>query len=88
MVASGQSAAEVVESEGLRQISDTGELEAIIAQAIADNPRAVEDYRAGKTKAMGAIVGSVMRVTRGQANPGMVNDMVAASLSRESESGV
>ena len=88
MIASGQSAASVVESEGLKQISDTGELDAIIAQAIADNPRAVEDYRAGKTKAMGAIVGSVMRVTRGQANPGMVNDMVAERLKRETEEGV
>ena len=88
MVASGQSATAIVESEGLKQISDTGELETIIAQAIADNPRAVDDYRAGKTKAMGAIVGSVMRATRGQANPGMVNDMVAERLKRESESGV
>jgi aspartyl-tRNA(Asn)/glutamyl-tRNA(Gln) amidotransferase subunit B len=63
------SADRIIESRGLKQISDTGALEAIAAQVIAANAQQVADYRAGKTKAFNSLVGQVMKATKGQANP-------------------
>ena len=80
MFASGGSAAEIVEAEGLKQISDTGELEGIIEQVIADNPGPADDFRGGKEKALGFLVGQVMKATRGQANPQMVNELLREKL--------
>ncbi|NSW55953.1 MAG: Asp-tRNA(Asn)/Glu-tRNA(Gln) amidotransferase subunit GatB [Armatimonadetes bacterium] len=80
MLDTGDDPATIIEREGLRQISDTGELEAIIQAGIEANPRAVEDFRAGKGKALGAIVGFVMRETKGQANPQLVNDLLLKAL--------
>ncbi len=71
----------IIEARGLSQISDEGELAAIVAAAIEANPNAVADYRGGKGKALGAIVGYVMKETRGQANPGMVNQLIQQKLS-------
>jgi aspartyl-tRNA(Asn)/glutamyl-tRNA(Gln) amidotransferase subunit B len=82
MIAEGRAAKEIVEAEGLAQISDSGELERLVEQAIADNPRAVEDYRGGKEKALGALVGAVMKATRGQANAGVVNELLRKKLGR------
>ncbi len=81
MFDTGGSAAEIVEAEGLKQISDTGELDGVIDQVIADNPGPVDDFRAGKEKALGFLVGQIMKATRGQANPGMVNELLRARLS-------
>jgi aspartyl-tRNA(Asn)/glutamyl-tRNA(Gln) amidotransferase subunit B len=81
MIAEGKSAQEIVAAEGLAQISDTGELERLVEQAIADNPKIVEDYRGGKEKALGALVGAVMKATRGQANAGVVNELLRKKLS-------
>ncbi len=78
--ADGRSPKEIVEQEGLAQISDTSELEKLIEEAIAANPKAVEDYRAGKKKALGALVGYIMRATKGKANPRMLNEMLAQKL--------
>lgn len=80
MLAEDKGAKEIVEAEGLAQISDTAELERLVEQAIADNPRAVEDYRGGKEKALGALVGAVMRATRGQANAAVVNELLRKRL--------
>ncbi len=80
LVASGKTAEEVVEEKGIKQISAAGELEAIIEAAIAANLRAVEDFKAGKEKALGAMVGFVMRETKGQANPQLVNQMLREKL--------
>jgi len=63
------------------QISDESALEPIIARIVADNPKVVEDYRNGKDKAFGFFVGQVMKATRGQANPKMVNDILKRILS-------
>jgi Asp-tRNA(Asn)/Glu-tRNA(Gln) amidotransferase B subunit len=79
--ADGRSPRAIVEEDGLAQISDAGELDKLVAEAIAANPKAVEDYRGGKEKALGAIVGHVMRASKGQANPGVVNDLVRRHLS-------
>ncbi len=74
------SADEIIEREGLRQVSDSGELEALVAGVIAANPEQVEQLRAGKTKVLGFLVGQVMKQSQGKANPKAVNDIIRAQL--------
>ena len=69
-----------VEEHGLKMTNDTGELEAIVKEAIEKSPKAVEDYRNGKEKALGAIVGQVMKASRGKANPQTVNKLIREML--------
>jgi len=80
MFESGKTAAEIVEAEGLKQISDTGELEKIIDGILAANEKQVATYRSGKTSVLGFFVGQVMKATRGQANPKTVNELLAKKL--------
>lgn len=82
MFASGRDAAEIVRDKGLGQISDTGELEAICQRVIAANPKAAEDYLGGKEKSFAALVGGVMKETRGRANPALVNDLLKQQLAQ------
>jgi aspartyl-tRNA(Asn)/glutamyl-tRNA(Gln) amidotransferase subunit B len=77
---STDSADEIIEREGLKQISDTGELEKIIDQLMADNQAQVEQFRAGKTKVLGFFVGSIMKQTQGKANPQEVNKLLQQKL--------
>jgi aspartyl-tRNA(Asn)/glutamyl-tRNA(Gln) amidotransferase subunit B len=79
--AAGDDAADIIiESRGLRQISDAGELEKIADDVIAANARQVEDYRGGKEKAFNALVGQVMKVTKGKANPQQVTETLKRKL--------
>jgi len=78
--AGGESVAGIVATRGLRQISDTDALGAIIDEVIAANPAAVADVRAGKAQAVGFLVGAVMKATRGQANAGVVQAALRARL--------
>ena len=71
---------EVIEREGLKQISDTGALEKLIDQLMADNVAQVEQYRAGKTKMMGYFVGQLMKQTQGKANPQELNKLLESKL--------
>ena len=71
---------EIIEKEGLKQITDTGAIEAIVDDVIAANPVPVEQYLSGKDKALMALVGQVMKATQGKANPGEVNKMLVAKL--------
>ena len=80
MFAAGDSAAAIVEREGLKQISDTGALEKIIADVIANNPKQVEQYQGGKTSVMNFLVGQAMKATRGQANVAAVTELFKAKL--------
>ncbi len=80
MAETGQSAQEVVKAEGLQQISDESELGRLVDEAIAKNPKAVEDFKSGKERALGAMVGYIMGQTRGQANPQLVNQMLREKL--------
>ncbi|MGC9317855.1 MAG: Asp-tRNA(Asn)/Glu-tRNA(Gln) amidotransferase subunit GatB [Armatimonadota bacterium] len=80
MFETGKGPREIVEEEGLEQISDAGELEGIIDRVIADNPEPVEQFRGGKDKAIGFLIGQVMKATQGQANPQMVNEMMRQKL--------
>ncbi len=71
---------EVIEARGLRQITDTGAIEAIVEEVIAANPGQAAEYRAGKTKLIGYFVGQVMKETGGKANPGAVNEILRKKL--------
>jgi aspartyl-tRNA(Asn)/glutamyl-tRNA(Gln) amidotransferase subunit B len=70
----------VIEAAGLRQMSDTGELERIVDEVLAANAKSVEEYRAGKEKAFNALVGQAMKATRGKANPAQVNELLKRKL--------
>ena len=70
----------LIDARGLRQISDSGELEAMVDAVIAAHPKSVEEFRAGKEKAFNALVGQVMKASRGKANPQQVNDLLRRKL--------
>ena len=72
----------IIDSKGLRQISDTGAIEAIIDKIIADNPEQVEQYLSGKDKVFSFFVGQVMKAMQGKANPAEVNKMLMAKLKK------
>ena len=77
---SDASPAEIVEQKGWKQVSDTSAIEAEIAKVLDANPGQLEQYRAGKQKLFGFFVGQVMKATRGQANPGLVNQLLRKML--------
>jgi aspartyl-tRNA(Asn)/glutamyl-tRNA(Gln) amidotransferase subunit B len=79
--ASPQRVDSLIDELGLRQMSDSGELAAIVDQVLADNPKSVAEFRAGKDKAFNALVGQVMKASKGKANPVQVNDLLRARLS-------
>ena len=70
----------IIEARGLKQMSDSGELEKIIDDVLAANPKSVEEFRAGKDKAFNALVGQVMKASRGKANPAQVNELLKGKL--------
>ncbi len=70
----------IIEAKGLKQMSDTGELEKILDEVLAANAKSVEEYRAGKDKAFNALVGQAMKATKGKANPATVNELLKKKL--------
>jgi len=70
----------IIEARGLRQVSDTGALETLVRQVVADNPEQVAQFRAGKDKVFGFFVGQLMKATQGKANPKQLNDLLRAAL--------
>lgn len=66
----------LIDEKGLRQITDTGALETIVVQVLAANPKSVDEFRAGKDKALNALVGQVMKATQGKANPQVINELL------------
>ena len=80
MLTDGGAAADIVAEKGLAQVSDSGELEGMVEQVIAGNPKSVEDYRGGKKAALQFLMGQVMRLSQGKANPKMVMDLLKSSL--------
>ena len=79
----GRPVAEIVAEAGFKQISDTGALQAAVDEVIAQNPAAVADIRAGEKKAIGFLTGQIMKKTRGQANAGVVQQLIRESLGVE-----
>lgn len=80
MFETGENPRAIMEREGLKQISDAGALEAIIDQVLEANGKQVEQYKSGKTTVIGFLVGQVMKASRGQANPGVVNELLRKKL--------
>ncbi len=80
MLETGKAPKKIVEEQGLVQISDEGAISAAVEAVIAANPQSVADYNAGKEKAIGFLVGQVMKETKGKANPGLVNKMILGRL--------
>jgi aspartyl-tRNA(Asn)/glutamyl-tRNA(Gln) amidotransferase subunit B len=70
----------LIESKGLKQMNDSGALEAIVDEVLAANEKNIAEYRAGKEKAFNALVGQVMKASKGKANPGQVNEVLKARL--------
>jgi aspartyl-tRNA(Asn)/glutamyl-tRNA(Gln) amidotransferase subunit B len=81
MFGSGSDAADVAREKGLEQVSDTGAIETAVDEVIAENADAADKVRAGQTNTIGFLVGQVMKKTRGQANPGIVNELLREKLS-------
>lgn len=79
----GGDADRIIEERGLRQITDSGELAAVVAKIVADNPGQAADYRAGKDKLFGFFVGQVMRATQGKGNPAQVNELLRSELDKQ-----
>ncbi len=80
MVETGKMPAAIVEEKGLRQVTDTGAIEAAVAAVLAANPDKVAEYKSGKDKLFGFFVGQVMKATQGKGNPALVNEIVRAHL--------
>ncbi|MES2088373.1 MAG: Asp-tRNA(Asn)/Glu-tRNA(Gln) amidotransferase subunit GatB [Pseudomonadota bacterium] len=76
----GQDVDALIETKGLKQMSDTGELERILDEVLAANAKSVEEFRAGKEKAFNALVGQAMKATKGKANPAQVNELLKQKL--------
>jgi aspartyl-tRNA(Asn)/glutamyl-tRNA(Gln) amidotransferase subunit B len=78
--ASPQLADEIIESRGLKQISDSGALEKIVDEVLAANAKSVEEFRAGKEKAFNALIGQAMKASRGKANPAQLTELLKQKL--------
>ena len=70
----------VIEAKGLKQMNDSGALEAIIDEVLAANPKNVEEYKAGNAKALNGLVGPIMKASKGKANPAQVNELLKKKL--------
>jgi len=82
MMETGKAPQTIVEEQGLVQISDEGAIKAVVEQVVANNPQSVADFKAGKDKAVGFLVGQVMKETKGKANPGLVNKLIVECLNQ------
>ncbi len=80
MLESGKPATQIIEEKGLKQVSDTQSIQNWCQAAIAANPKAVQDYKQGNLKAIGSLVGFVMKESKGQANPGLINQTLVQLL--------
>lgn len=83
MFSTGKSPEEIVKEKGMAQISDQDTLQKVIDEAVAANAKVVEDYKNGKEKAFGFLIGQIMKATRGQANPALVNELLKERLKKE-----
>ena len=80
MVETGKAAADIIAEEGMQQISDDSAIEELVQKGIDANPKAIDDYKNGNEKALGAIVGFVMKESKGQANPALVNKVLREKI--------
>ena len=81
MYETSEDAETIVEKKGLKQVTDTGAIEKIVDEVIAENQKQVADYKGGNEKIFGFFVGQVMKKSQGKANPAAVNDLLKKKLS-------
>ena len=77
-----ESVDDVVEALGLKQVSDVGEIEKLVDEVLANNPKSIADYRNGKKNVVGFLVGQCMKASKGKGNPKMINQMLSQKLSQ------
>ena len=82
MAETGKNPEIIVEEKGLKQVTDTGAIEAIVDKIIADNPDNLAAYKAGKTNLLGWFVGQVLKQSQGRANPAIVNKLLKEKLDK------
>lgn len=82
LIENGGEANKIVKEKGLVQVSDTGQLSAWVNEALDNNPQSIEDYKNGRDRAIGFLVGQIMKASRGQANPQMINKMLLEEISK------
>jgi aspartyl-tRNA(Asn)/glutamyl-tRNA(Gln) amidotransferase subunit B len=82
LIEKGGSAEQIVKDKGLVQISDEGALLKIVSEILDANPQSIEDFKNGKSKAVGFLVGQLMKATKGQANPQMVNKILLEEIQK------
>lgn len=82
MFETGKEAEKIVEDNGMIQVSDEGAIKEVVERVVKANPKSIEDYRAGKDRALGFLVGQVMKETHGKANPGIVNKLLLDVLNK------
>ena len=82
MFETGKKPAEIIEEKGLAQIQDSSEIEGIVDEVLSNNQQSIEDYKAGKDRALGFLVGQVMKASRGKANPQIVNKLIREKISK------
>ncbi len=80
MFGTSKNAADIVEARGLKQVTDTGAIEKVVAEVLAENPEKIAEYKGGKDKLFGFFVGAIMKKSGGKANPGIVNDLLKKKL--------
>ena len=80
MIEQGKTADEIIEAQGLKQVTDTSAIEAWVDEVIAKNPKQVEQFKSGQTKILGFFVGQVMKLSQGKADPAMINDLIVNKL--------
>ena len=78
----GKDPKQVVEEKGMKQMSDTGELLSLVTMVLDNNPQSIEDFKNGKDRAVGFLVGQVMKASKGQANPAMTNQLIQEELKK------
>ena len=82
LIEHGGDAAQIVKEKGLVQVSDSGQLLAWVNEALDNNPKSIEDYKNGRDRAIGFLVGQIMKASKGQANPQMINKMLLEEISK------
>ncbi|MGO1479316.1 MAG: Asp-tRNA(Asn)/Glu-tRNA(Gln) amidotransferase subunit GatB, partial [Senegalia sp. (in: firmicutes)] len=80
MFEEGKNPQEIVKEKGLIQINDESEIEKMVDSVLDDNPESIEDFKNGKDRALGFLVGQVMKKSRGKANPGLVNKLISQKI--------